>query len=209
MTDGLSKPVLTGKFLSPFVRRVAITLNYFDIEFDRQVLSAVNDVSEIEKSNPIGRVPALLLTDGSTLIDSAAILDYVDNLVGSERALIPAVGEARQRALFLLAIACGTIERSMVANAERRRPSEKQIEERLERLKKQTIQGIVALEKHLDTKEWYLGGKISQPDITTAVGITFINHIFPDLLPIDQLPNLVRLTRKCEDMPAFQAAQID
>ena len=50
------------------------------------------DKAELAKFNPIARVPALQLADGEMLIDSAAILDYLDGLAGPERALTPAAG---------------------------------------------------------------------------------------------------------------------
>ncbi|MGI9354123.1 MAG: glutathione S-transferase family protein [Rhizobiaceae bacterium] len=208
------KPVLTGKFLSPFVRRVAVTLNHFDIAFDRQVLSAIHDVADMERSNPIGRVPALILASGETLIDSAAILDHLDEQVGRERALVPGEGPTRRRTLYLLALICGTIERAMTANAERRRPESQRDDARLARLLRQTGQGFEALERELARRSshatpWFQGERMLQADLTTAVGQTFVDHIFPELLPKSKLPNLSALTAICEALPAFQSAKID
>ena len=204
----MDKPVLTGKFLSPFVRRVAVTLNHFGLPFDREVLSAIHDVSRIERSNPIGRVPALLLPSGDAVIDSAAILDYLDEQVGPERALVPREGAARQRALYLLALVCGTIERAMTANAERRRPDTQRDDARLDRLLRQTRQGFAALEVELAGQLWF-ADRMGQPDMTTAVGVTFVNHIFPGTLVSQELPRLFELTATCEALPAFASAQID
>ena len=202
-------PILIGRFLSPFVRRVAVTLNYLNIAFERQVLSAVDDVTAIERSNPIGRVPALILPNGATVIDSAAILDYLDEQVGADRALIPSTGEQRRHALYLLALICGTIERAMVANAERRRPPEKQIEDRLQRLLRQTRQGFIALDKELANKDWFIDQCMLQPDITTAVGFSFVRHIFPQLIADNEMPQLQNLTARCETLAAFKSSAID
>ena len=70
-------PCLVGRLLSPYVRRIAVTLNYYQMPFERLVLSAIDDEVERERINPVGRVPALILSDVETLIDSAAILDPV------------------------------------------------------------------------------------------------------------------------------------
>jgi len=201
--------VLTGKLLSPFVRRVAVTLTYLDIGYERQVLSAVDDVAEIERSNPIGRVPTLVLSDGETLIDSAAILDHVDELVGRARALVPPSGASRRRALYLLALASGTIERAMTANAERKRPAHLQMPDRLARLLRQTGQGFEALDKELANREWFIEDRLMQPDITAVVGVTFVRHIFPELMQQIRMPRLSALTKRCEALPAFQARPID
>ena len=202
-------PILIGRLLSPFVRRVAVTLAHFGITFERRILSAVDHISEVERTNPIGRVPALILPDGETLIDSAAILDYLDGLAGADRALVPATGPSRRRALYLLALSCGAIERSMLANAERRRPQALQMPERLERLLRQTRQGFEALDRELAGRDWYIADHVMQPDITTAVGVTFVRHIFPGLIDHNVVPRLDAVTARCEALPAFRSMQID
>jgi len=80
--------ILIGMFDSPFVRRVAVS----------------RDFELIRQYNPLGRVPALVQADGEVLIDSSAILDFLDFLdaaAGSERALLPPSGDERRRALQL------------------------------------------------------------------------------------------------------------
>ncbi len=205
----MPQPVLTGRFLSPFVRRVAVTLNHFEIGFDRHVLSAIDDVAQIERSNPIGRVPALVLSSGETLIDSAAILDHLDEQAGVDRALVPSNGAARRRALYLLAVATGAIERVMTANAERRRTVERRDAARLDRLLRQTRQGFLALEKAIEGGPWFDGQRMMQTDLTTAVGVTFVEHIFPGLLEAKDVPALSQMTARCEATQAFKKAQID
>lgn len=203
------RPVLIGRLLSPFVRRTAVSLTYLGVDFERKVLSAIDDVAEVETTNPIGRVPALVLADGETLIDSAAILDYFDELAGPERALIPPAGPLRRRSMYLLALACGTIERAMAANAERRRPAALRMAERSERLLRQTVQGFQALDRELASQDWFISNQVMQPDVTTAVGVTFVRHIFPDLMGHTEIPRLDELTARCELLPAFRAMQID
>jgi len=82
--------VLVGRYLSPFVRRVAVTLRHFQVPYRRHVLSTLTDMAEIERYSSIGRVPVLVLPSGESLIDSAAILDHLDQHAGPERALMPA-----------------------------------------------------------------------------------------------------------------------
>ena len=84
-------PLLYGKFLSPYVRRVGVSLNILGIAFERSIISAIDDESKREAVNPVGRVPALRLESGEILVDSAAILDHYDELVGPNLALIPAL----------------------------------------------------------------------------------------------------------------------
>ena len=77
----LTVPLLFGKFLSPYVRRVGVSLNILGIAFERSVISAIDDESKREAVNPVGRVPAMRLESGEILIESAAILDHYDEIV--------------------------------------------------------------------------------------------------------------------------------
>jgi len=67
--------VLNGKFDSPFVRRVAISLKLLDIRFDHRNWSVGKNFEQIREINPLGRVPTLVLPGGESLLESAAILD--------------------------------------------------------------------------------------------------------------------------------------
>jgi drug/metabolite transporter (DMT)-like permease len=73
--------ILIGMFDSPFVRRVAVTMNLLKIPFEHRNWSVGKDFDRIREFNPLGRVPTLVLDDGESLIESAAILDYLDDLV--------------------------------------------------------------------------------------------------------------------------------
>src|SRR5512140_281085 len=104
MPANSEKFVLYGRYASPFVRRVAVTLRHYDILYRHMPLMPFGpDKAELARFNPIARVPALRLADGEMLIDSAAILDYLDSLAGPGRSLTPVAGPARRRVLTLLA----------------------------------------------------------------------------------------------------------
>lgn len=201
------RPCLLGRFLSPYVRRVAVTMNLYEMPFDRQIISAIGDESARERANPVGRVPALILSEGETLVDSVAILDHLDECAGPQRSLTPSAGPARRRALYRLAIATGAIDRAMAANAERRR--EHPEPERLARLLRQSAQGFAALENDLAARPYFDGDGIGQPDVTTGIGLTFVEHIFPDTLSPAALPGLFRLAERLEALPEFMVAKID
>lgn len=198
------RPVLYGKFLSPYVRRVAVTLNLFEMPFEHKNISAIGDETEREAVNPVGRVPALCLVSGETLVDSAAILDHLDEIAGPERALIPPTGVERRKALQHLAIATGAIDRAMTANAERRR--ETPDADRLRRLLRQCQQGFAALEPSFSDQNI---SSLQQTHITAAVGFRFVNHIFPGTLTSDEFPSLSHLSLNCESHACFSAAPLD
>src|SRR5690349_15598588 len=73
---------LIGQYDSPFVRRVAIAMRLYGIAFEHHAWSTFGDADKIAPYNPLRRVPTLVLDDGEVLIESTAILDYLDETVG-------------------------------------------------------------------------------------------------------------------------------
>src|ERR1700744_2943766 len=104
---------LIGMFDSPFVRRVAVSMNLLKVAFEHRNWSVGKDFELIRQFNPLGRVPALVQTDGDTLIESAAILDFLDEAAGPSRALLPRSGGQRREALRIIAIAVGGAEKGL------------------------------------------------------------------------------------------------
>src|ERR1700688_5006917 len=97
--------ILVGQYDSPFTRRVAISLSVLGFPFEHDARSIFGDFDALRTINPLGRIPSLVLDDGMALIDSAAILDWVDREVRPERALMPAAGPARTSAMQTVALA--------------------------------------------------------------------------------------------------------
>ncbi|MEO1105190.1 MAG: glutathione S-transferase family protein [Pseudomonadota bacterium] len=200
-------PRLIGKFLSPYVRRVGITLTHYGVPFERLILSAIDDEAERRRHNPTGRVPALILPDGDTLIDSAAIIDHFDERAGA-LALTPREGSARRHDLLRIAVATGTIDKLMAANAERRRPPDRQMADRLAALHEAALGGFADMERALAGRPWF-AQQMRQGDLTSAVALTFADHIFPELVDHTEVPTLHAMRLTCEASDAFAACAID
>ena len=92
---------------------MAITLEVYGMPYQQLPLSGFNDRAEVRASNPLGRIPALILDNGEVLVDSGAIIDYLDETFGRDRALTPAAGPDRRAVLKVAAI-------MKVSNASRR-----------------------------------------------------------------------------------------
>ena len=97
--------ILIGQYDSPFVRRVAIALRLYGMPFEHRPWSTFGDGDKIAPYNPLRRVPTLVLDSGEALIESTAILDYLDELVGPEKAMIAAKRRVRRRQLRICALA--------------------------------------------------------------------------------------------------------
>src|SRR3954447_19363028 len=105
--------ILIGQFDAPFVRRVAIALQLYDLKYEHRPWSTFGDAELIAPYNPLRRVPTLVLSDTESLIESAAILDYLDELAGPGKALIAESGPARRQALKICALATGLNDKAV------------------------------------------------------------------------------------------------
>jgi len=199
-------PVLYGRHASPFVRRVAVTLRLYGIGYRHEPLMPFGpDKAKLAQFNPIARVPALRPFDGEMLIDSAVILDYLDGLVGPERALTPAAGEARRRVLTLLAVAHGANEKLVTSLYERHfRPREKWHRPWLETCDKQVRDGFVWLNDAF-VGPGFLGETMTQADITVAVFWLFARGKRPSFMAGLNCGKLDELANRLQATPAFQA----
>jgi glutathione S-transferase len=194
--------ILVGQYDSPNVRRVAVTLGVLGFSFEHDPRSVFGDFDSMQTTNPLGRVPSLILPDGTTLIDSAAILDWLDQTVGPERALLPPGGAARQQALQFMALATGVVDKVMASAYERLvRPEAYRWPEWIARCRTQAEGGIAALAAHA----WPADAGLDQPCITTTCMIRYIRLADPDLLPPGRYPALDAVSARCEALPAFKA----
>ncbi|HYU16022.1 MAG TPA: glutathione S-transferase family protein [Candidatus Acidoferrum sp.] len=199
--------ILVGQYDSPYVRRVAVSLHALGLDFERNTMSVFADADAMRRINPLGRIPALILDGGETLIDSAAILDHLDEMVGRSRALLPASGADRRRALQIIALATGCIDKvGAIAYEQTLRPAEKVHAPWIDRCRAQLESGIAALESWTGPG-WYLGGdRPMQPDIAAGCMIGYLRLRAPDAFPAGAYPRLEHLSASCEATPWFRAA---
>lgn len=194
--------ILVGQYDSPFVRRVAVSLQTLGFAYEHDTRSVFGDFEAMRQINPLGRIPSLVLDGGEMLIDSAAILDWLDQEVGPERALVPAGGAQRRRVLRLMALAAGAIDKIGAATYERViRPAALRWPEWIERCRIQGEGAIAALA----AEPWPAGARLDQAQITTACMIRYVRMADPEALPPGRHPSLDALSQSCEALPAFQA----
>jgi glutathione S-transferase len=197
--------ILIGMFDSPYVRRVAVSLRLLGFSFEHRNWSVGRDFAQIREYNPLGRVPTLVLDDGEVLMESAAILDWIDEQVGEARALLPSRGAQRRRALKLMAIATGAADKGVAQLYESAfRPPEKRHEPWLARCRTQVEEGLAALDRACaeSRTEWLLGELITQADITLTAASTFLIESLQ--LDAARWPALDARRCKGEALPAFR-----
>ncbi|WP_072386524.1 glutathione S-transferase family protein [Hyphomicrobium sp. CS1BSMeth3] len=194
---------LIGRYDSPYVRRVGVTLHVLEQPFEHVPLSPFSQVIEFRKHAAIGRMPVLILDSGETLIESAAILDHLDEIAGPSAALIPSGGPERRRSLKILACATAACDKAIAINYERRRPVERILDDWIERCRTQLDAAFAELESfHLELRGHR---RLQQIEITTACAYAYVRRVEPDAVQAKRYPWLERLSSACELRQQFLA----
>ncbi|MGD9841925.1 MAG: glutathione S-transferase family protein [Steroidobacteraceae bacterium] len=198
--------LLIGMFDSPFVRRVAISMKLLGIDFEHANWSVGKDFNRIREYNPLVRVPTLVLDDDEVLLESAAILDYLDELVGPEHALLPRADKARRDSLRIMATAIGAAEKGVAIVYESAfRPIEKHHQPWLDRCQSQVQGALMELERiclACGKSNWLIGECMSQADITLTCAATFLSEAVS--VNLELFPYMQSLSARCEALPDFQ-----
>ena len=138
--------------LSPFVRKVLVVAHEAGVA-DRIELTPVKARDEPETVvpfNPLGKIPALVLDDGSVLYDSPVICEYLDTQFGGNR-LLPRDGPRRYRILTRAALADGIMDAAILLRSERVRPPEKQVQDAIDWQLGKVMRGFDTLEYQVDS----------------------------------------------------------
>ena len=196
---------LVGMFDSPYVRRVAVSLEQLGVPFQNLPWSVGRDQEKLRTLNPLGRVPVLVLPSGEVLLESSIILDYLDEQAGPERRLLPAAGAPRRLVQDWLALITGTLDKGIQIAYERIfKPAEKQHEPWLQRCREQTRGGLVELDRRCAERgdaQWLCGDAISQADVSLACFVTYLR----DSVEVDLggSPALRDRVARLEELPVF------
>lgn len=197
---------LIGMLDSPYVRRVAISLQLLDLPFEHQSLSVFRTFDEFSRINPVVKAPTLVCDDGTVLMDSTLILQYAEALAGSS--LLPNEPAALAQALRTVGLALAACEKSVQIVYERGlRPAEKQHQPWVARVTGQLLAACDGLEAQLASHPLALTRTaLDQASVSTAVAWAFIQHMLPEVVPASRYPNLVALSQAAEALPEFRAA---
>jgi glutathione S-transferase len=153
-------------------------------------------------------MPVLILADSEVLIESAAILDYLDEIVGPDRALLPSTGILRRRCLRIVAAATAACDKAVAINYERRRPAEKVYDDWIARCRMQLDVALAELDA-FRCSSWPMYDRLMQPDITTVCMFGYVRRTEPSALADRRYPYLEELSAQYEEHPAFIARSQD
>ena len=200
---------LIGQYDSPFVRRVAIAMRLYGIAYEHKPWSTFGEGDKIAPYNPLRRVPTLVLDTGEALIESTAILDYLDEIARDQdklagEAMLPSRGAGRRRQLRLCALATGLADKAVSLLYERvlRREG---LQLWVERCEAQIAGVLDVLEKEraVAATPWLNGAGIGHSDVAVACVLRFTHEAHPHLFDGSRYPSLVAHAATCEALPAF------
>jgi glutathione S-transferase len=199
---------LIGMLDSPYVRRVAISLQFLGLRFEHRSISVFSAFAQFQQINPVVKAPSLVCDDGEVLMDSTLILEYAEALVIPPKSLMPADLSERQHALRLIGLALAACEKSVQIIYERNlRPAEKRHEPWVSRVTGQLLAAYGALEAELHRRPLALASQtIGQAGISTAVAWHFTQMMLPEVVIAANYPALHAFSSHAESLPEFIAA---
>ncbi len=198
--------ILIGQYDSPFVRRVGIALNLYGIAYEHRPWSTFGDDDKIAAFNPLRRVPTLVFDDGTVAIESGAILDCLDEMVGPERTGIARSGPQRRLELKICALGTGLADKAVGLIYERvlhAEPSAAWVE----RCRTQIAGVLDALEQDRASRAsmFWFRDRLGHADIAVACALRFLTEAHPGLFDAARWPGLAGHAALCESLPVFQA----
>lgn len=198
---------LIGMLDSPYVRRVAISLQLLGLAFEHRSLSVFRTFEQFRAINPVVKAPTLVCDDGTVLMDSTIILDYAEALA-APRSLMPPGLAQRRAALRTIGLALAACEKSVQLFYERSlRPPEKQHEPWAARVLGQMHAAYGELETELAQRAQPGGAQpIGAAEVATAVSWQFTARALPTTIKDAAYPRLRALCAWAEQLPEFLAA---
>ncbi len=195
---------LIGSNTSPYVRKVRIVMAEKKLDYQYELEDVWSDATTIGASNPLGKVPCLIMEDGGAVFDSRVIVEYLDTLTPVGK-LIPASGRERAEVKCWEALADGLLDAGILMRLEE---TQRQPEERSSKWvthqRKKIDAGMHAISTGLGEGAWCNGSHYTLADIAVGCALGWIAFRFPDIAWQDEYPNLARLTDKLAERPSFR-----
>jgi len=202
---------LIGSITSPYVRKVRIVMSEKKLDYQLVMDDVWAADSTITQSNPLGKVPCLVMEGGEALFDSRVIVEYLDTLspVGK---LIPAVGRERAEVKTWEALADGVLDALILARLEASWPgrSEGQRSQAwIDRQLAKTHASLKAMSLGLGDKAFCAGIHLTLADVAVGCTLGYLDFRFQQIDWRTLYPNLARLHEKLVQRPSFIESRPD
>ncbi len=198
---------LIGMLDSPYVRRVAVSMQLLGLRFEHESISVFRGFAQFQSINPVVKAPTFVCDDGTVLMDSTLILEYAEALA-RPRSLMPADLPGLQRELRLIGLALAACEKSVQIIYEHNiRPAEKLHAPWVERVTGQMLAALGALDAELAAHPLAAtSATMTQAGVTTAVVWEFARHAQAELALAAAFPAVAAFAAQAEQLAEFKAA---
>jgi glutathione S-transferase len=193
---------LLASLTSPYVRKVRVVLAEKKIDYELVLESPWVEGNKVSLSNPLGKIPVLILDDESTVFDSRVIAEYLDTMAPNNR-LIPASGRERISVKRWEALADGVLDAAVAAFLEERRPDGERSPSWIQRQRGKIDLTLQAMSEDLGDQAWCHGNSMTLADISVGCALGYLLLRLADLRWAETYPNLARLYEKLMLRPAF------
>ncbi len=193
---------LIGSYTSPFVRKVRIVLAEKKMECEFEIDSPWTADSAVPNHNPLGKIPVLLLDDGTPLFDSRVIVEYIDNVTPNNK-LFPAPNRERIEVKRWEAVADGLLDAAVAALLEGKRPDGEKSAGWIERQLGKVDRSLAFMADELGEKNFCMGTHFSMADIAVGTALGYLNFRFPAIDWQERHANLAKLYDKLMQRPSF------
>jgi glutathione S-transferase len=198
---------LIGMLDSPYVRRVAVAMLAAGVPFAHRPISLFRHIDEFSQINPLLKAPTFVADDGTVLMDSSVILDYLASIAPAVAALTPSAPAARLAASRATGLALTVMEKAVQRHYERAlRPPEKRHEPWTARVDRQLAAGLEALDRETPASGWIGGGVLGVADIGVVCAFGFTQLMLADVVDKARYARLAAFCARAEELPAFRAA---
>jgi glutathione S-transferase len=198
---------LLGSLTSPYVRKVRIVMAEKRIDYQLELEDVWAPDTRILESNPLGKVPCLIMEDGGAVFDSRVIVEYLDGMTPVAK-LIPPSGRERAEVRTWEALADGVVDALILTRLEQtQRPPEQQSQKWIDRQLQKVDTGVRAMSLGLGEKPWCNGHAYSLADIAVGCALGYLDFRFAHIDWRGQYSNLARLNEKLAARPSFVDTQ--
>jgi glutathione S-transferase len=195
---------LIGSIASPYVRKVRVVLAEKKLDYAFELENVWGAETTISQSNPLGKVPCLVMEDGSALYDSRVIAEYLDTLTPVCK-LLPPNGRDRADVKVWEALADGVLDAAVLVRLERTlRPPEQQSELWVERQMNKVRAGLAVMSDNLGESPYCRGNQYCLADVAVGCCLGWLSFRFPDIDWRGDYPNLARLFDKLSERASFK-----
>lgn len=193
---------LIGSLTSPYVRKARIVLAEKHIGYKFELEAPWNVDTHVPDFNPLGKVPVLIMDDGTSLFDSRVIVEYLD-CVNPVSRLIPESNRRRIMVKRWEALADGICDAAAATFLERRRTKAEQSAEWISRQQKKVERGLEAAAHGLGDKKWCDGNAYTLADIALGCALGYLSFRFSEIEWRKTFTNLADLFDRLEQRSSF------